>query len=347
MYRSASLDPTNDPPSAFWNRFHDPAMLSYLNTFRFRWFGSWIHLHDVGHGATLKWGARRTAREYARQVQLRGGPDALVPVTIFRLDPFEHPLIFGHHVATRAQQRELPRLDRPVPLRPPGRPRPRRDRAPAGHAAHPRAPGPLEALHPADPLDGGPDQPALPSATTYIDAGASDWLSARRAAGLLKAAGVAGVRGFSLNITHYASTQNEVAYGRQIVRTLSHWGIRDKHFVVSTALNGRPFTHFRNKYTFKHGVHLPEPRSAPLRDARRAVHDRHRHAGGGRLPLDRPPLVQQRHAARPAASCASSPRPRRSSRPLPGSAAAAPAPGRRSPRAGRAAGGSRGSRPGR
>src|SRR5687767_9501322 len=43
----------------------------------------------------------------------------------------------------------------------------------------------------------------LPNATIYIEATASDWEPARRVAKLLRAVGVAKVRGFMLNATHY------------------------------------------------------------------------------------------------------------------------------------------------
>ena len=43
----------------------------------------------------------------------------------------------------------------------------------------------------------------LPNATVYIEAGASDWESPARTAKLLRQVGVAKVRGFMLNVTHY------------------------------------------------------------------------------------------------------------------------------------------------
>lgn len=253
-YTSETSDPSNDPPSAYWNRLHDVEMRPYLDTFRFRWFGSWVNMQDTGHGATLRWGARRTAREYASQVQQSGGPNALVPVGIFRLDPYEHQLIFDHKVATPAQQQEY------------------RDwigeflgglkdaRARAVIVVQPDMPLTLDLPHGSTLyLDMirwtvGQINQTLPTATTYIDAGASDWLDAERAASMLKEAGVASVRGFSLNITHYTSTSDSVAYGKQVIGDLNRMGITGKHFVVSTALNGRPFTHAANTYTFQHGV---------------------------------------------------------------------------------------------
>lgn len=74
----------------------------------------------------------------------------------------------------------------------------------------------------------------LPQTGVYEDAGAGDWLSVRKAAGLLKAAGVRYARGFSLNATHFDWTSAEVAYGRKLSRAVG-----GKHFVVNTSANGR------------------------------------------------------------------------------------------------------------
>jgi endoglucanase len=72
-----------------------------------------------------------------------------------------------------------------------------------------------------------------PNVTTYIEAGASDWRPAREMARYLRSAGVHRVRGFSLNITHFDTSPNNVRYGRQISRMLG-----GKHFVVNTDENG-------------------------------------------------------------------------------------------------------------
>lgn len=75
---------------------------------------------------------------------------------------------------------------------------------------------------------------ALPNTSVYIDAGRSDWRSSGATVGLLRAAGVAQARGFSLDVTGYATTRNELRYGHTIARALG-----GKHFVVSTSRNGR------------------------------------------------------------------------------------------------------------
>jgi endoglucanase len=51
---------------------------------------------------------------------------------------------------------------------------------------------------------------------------------------ILRAAGVAKARGFSLNVSNFAWTRDEIAYGRAISRRLG-----GKHFVLDTSRNGR------------------------------------------------------------------------------------------------------------
>jgi endoglucanase len=73
-----------------------------------------------------------------------------------------------------------------------------------------------------------------PHLVIYLDAGAADALHARRAANLLRRAGVAKIQGFFLNSTHFDSTSREVRYGEQISRMTG-----GKHFVINTGENGR------------------------------------------------------------------------------------------------------------
>ncbi|HEX5894674.1 MAG TPA: glycoside hydrolase family 6 protein, partial [Thermoleophilaceae bacterium] len=80
----------------------------------------------------------------------------------------------------------------------------------------------------------------LPNATIYIEATASDWEPARRVAKLLRAVGVAKVRGFMLNATHYDWTSNNIRFGLEVSRRTG-----GKHFVINTAENGRGPVHYR------------------------------------------------------------------------------------------------------
>jgi endoglucanase len=80
----------------------------------------------------------------------------------------------------------------------------------------------------------------LPNVTLYIEAGASDWESAKRTAKLLRLVGVAKARGFMLNATHYDWTANNIKHGLDISRRIG-----GKHFVINTAENGRGGIHYR------------------------------------------------------------------------------------------------------
>jgi endoglucanase len=79
-----------------------------------------------------------------------------------------------------------------------------------------------------------------PNATIYIEAGASDWEGASRMAKKLRKVGVAKVRGFMLNATHYDWTRSNIKYGLKLSRLVG-----GKHFVINTAENGRgPIHHY-------------------------------------------------------------------------------------------------------
>jgi endoglucanase len=80
---------------------------------------------------------------------------------------------------------------------------------------------------------------ALPNATIYLEAGASDWEPARRTAKQLRAIGIAKVRGFMLNATHYDWTRNNIRHGLEISRRVG-----GKHFIINTAENGRGPIHY-------------------------------------------------------------------------------------------------------
>ena len=80
----------------------------------------------------------------------------------------------------------------------------------------------------------------LPNATIYIEATASDWKSPGLVARRLRYIGVHKVRGFMVNVTHYAWTRDNIRYGNAISRRLG-----GKHFVISTAQNGRGPVHYK------------------------------------------------------------------------------------------------------
>ena len=80
----------------------------------------------------------------------------------------------------------------------------------------------------------------LPGATIYLEAGASDWENAKRTAKQLRAIGIAKVRGFMLNATHYDWTKANIRHGLDISRRVG-----DKHFIINTAENGRGPVHYK------------------------------------------------------------------------------------------------------
>jgi len=105
-----------------------------------------------------------------------------------------------------------------------------------------------------------------PNAIVYLDAGASDWVSARRMAAELRRADVAEAQGFALGASHFDWTYKEVAYGLRISRALG-----GKHFVVNTSSNGhgpRPRYHSR----FYHGGCTPPGEGLGYRPTVRTSH---------------------------------------------------------------------------
>ena len=72
-----------------------------------------------------------------------------------------------------------------------------------------------------------------PHAAVYIDAGHGKWVPAKEMAERLKKAGVEHASGFSLNTSNYRSTEESVAYGKEISAMIG-----GKHFIVDTSRNG-------------------------------------------------------------------------------------------------------------
>jgi hypothetical protein len=192
-----------------------------------KWFGGWISAGDIG-GKVRDYIASSTASD----------PDALVQMTDFRLKPWEHDAC--KRLPTDAESADYMRWTDNF--------------AAAIGAAHVAvvlqpdgpfalcAPGGSKALshlirYAAQRLS------EQPNTTIYIEAGAADWLrdDPARAARILVPAGVAGVRGFALDGTHYDSTSREIRFGTAVVAELARRGIPGKHFVINTSSNGKPF----------------------------------------------------------------------------------------------------------
>ncbi len=70
------------------------------------------------------------------------------------------------------------------------------------------------------------------NASVYVDAGNQSWHSPRVMASRLKAAGIRRARGFSLNVSNFFTTADEVSYGQAISARIG------KPFVVDTSRNG-------------------------------------------------------------------------------------------------------------
>ncbi|MET8540302.1 glycoside hydrolase family 6 protein [Kitasatospora sp. NPDC004799] len=77
-----------------------------------------------------------------------------------------------------------------------------------------------------------------PNAWVYLDAGNPAWLSADTMARHLAAAGVAGAHGFSLNVSNYLTTGENLAYGSAVNAALRSTKGFTKPFVVDTSRNG-------------------------------------------------------------------------------------------------------------
>jgi len=85
---------------------------------------------------------------------------------------------------------------------------------------------------------------AQPNTSVYIEAGSADWTRGNIAPALqlLTNGGIRYTRGFALDGTHYDATATEINFGTRIATALQKRGYGLKHFVISTAENGAPFT---------------------------------------------------------------------------------------------------------
>jgi endoglucanase len=72
-----------------------------------------------------------------------------------------------------------------------------------------------------------------PQAAVYIDAGHAKWVPAKEMADRLKKAGVEHASGFAINTSNYRTTEESVAYGKELSALVG-----GKHFIVDTSRNG-------------------------------------------------------------------------------------------------------------
>ncbi len=73
-----------------------------------------------------------------------------------------------------------------------------------------------------------------PGTRVYLDGGHPQALRVEEMAARLESAGVAQARGFSLNVSNFVSTRDNVAYGEKLSRRLG-----GKHYVIDTSRNGK------------------------------------------------------------------------------------------------------------
>ncbi|OSC40369.1 1,4-beta-glucanase [Mycobacterium decipiens] len=72
-----------------------------------------------------------------------------------------------------------------------------------------------------------------PAAAVYVDAGHSRWVSAEEMAARLNQVGVGRARGYSLNISNFYTTDEEIGYGEAIAGRTN-----GSHYVIDTSRNG-------------------------------------------------------------------------------------------------------------
>ena len=74
---------------------------------------------------------------------------------------------------------------------------------------------------------------ATPGTYVYIDIGHARWMKVEEAAGHLQKAGIEYADGFSLNVSNYVATEENLAYGKKISALVG-----GAHFVIDTSRNG-------------------------------------------------------------------------------------------------------------
>lgn len=217
---------------------------------RTRWFGAWYSDEQ----------AQRTVQRYIANVT-GGNPDVMAQAAVFRLEPWEHAACAAlPSAAEQASYRAwidnfaagIGSARMALILQPD---------LPFAMCVPHRSRLPLSLVAEAARVFS-----ALPHTTVYIDVGAADWPTVSEAVSLLRTAGVAGARGFALNATHYDSTESEIRFGARVARGLARAGIPDRHFVINTASNGRPFT-----YQQYHGPSFDNAGVCASRASRRCV----------------------------------------------------------------------------
>ncbi|GAB4006409.1 glycoside hydrolase family 6 protein [Nocardioides ultimimeridianus] len=201
---------------------------------RVRWFTVGTATSDV----------ETVIARYIANVQATSGPDALVPLALFRIFPrgeahrderMTDAEVAAYRAWMQAAVRAIGSTRAVVVLEPD-----LAELAPPNRKGAPVVPdaGRREALvkQAAEALA------ALPSTTVYLDAGDADWLPLDKATTLLVKSGVQYARGFALGATHYSPLASNVAYAKALQASLAKQGYAGRRAVLDTADNGRGFT---------------------------------------------------------------------------------------------------------
>ncbi len=141
----------------------------------------------------------------------------------------------------------------------------------------------------------------LPNATIYLEGAASDWTSrARVAESMLRYIGVAKVRGFMLNVTHYDWTSKNIAYGRKISRLVGGKHVHRLDLVQRPRAGALP--RWLNRKDKWRRINVLVPPALPRPGHRRPPTQTGVRAGR-RLPLHRPARATPAPATATAARC--------------------------------------------
>jgi endoglucanase len=194
---------------------------------RVHWFGAWVKDSQI----------HQVMRDFIHDT-VRGRRNVLVQMAIFRMVSWEHSAC--SHTWTSAQRASYRRwVDRAASAV---------GRTHAAVIMQPDLPF-AECIRPSNRKValsliryGVQRFSRQPNTSVYLDAGASDWLGISKLIKLLEAAGIRRARGFALNATHYDSTVHNIGFGHRLLGLLRRSHIYNKHFVISTAQNGHPFT---------------------------------------------------------------------------------------------------------
>lgn len=240
-----SANPTNPLAAHPWGVYEglaDPAVAPYLAATaaqqkllsrivfqpKAKFFGDWIpngqiasKVHDYIANATA------------------GNPDVLVQMTLFRMSPWEGEACQRlPTLRERSSYRDF--VDKFAHAI---------GNTHAAVVVQPDGPFlrciPHHSLVPADLLKyAAKTLSAQPNTTVYMEMGSADWFRGEigDAVRMLLSEGVAGVRGFALDTSHFDSVANQIDFGTRIVKALASQGAGNKHFVIDTSDNGHPFT---------------------------------------------------------------------------------------------------------